>query len=350
MPPVFNGNKIIPGIYMSQENTPVYMLIDGERVRKPGDVQDPKRRYRAIVNCQTGESYFQEFTEEEESQADDQTAQWEAEKPIREAEEKQRALDAEKFRESLVYEDRIVAFLDILGWKEAIKKSRTDSELTKHLGISVNNIAVFSDFLENSRQMIGYDKFMNGLQLTQFSDSILISIRADKDCQRNLLWCLGPIVSQLLNLGLFLRGGIAYGKLIHRGAIAYGPALITAIELEQSAVYPRIVLDQALATTWKQGESYYDGEKLLFCDKSWRKDRDGYSFYDFLQPFMAGHFRDNQHFRLFFENVRPKITNNLDEFRGIPKVLMKYAWLASYFNDVLDEYPDISVEKIHFLN
>ena len=335
---------------MSQETTPVYQIVNGERIRKPGDVRDPNRRYGVVCNVQTGEKYLREFTDDEERQADEEAAKWEAEKPIREAEERRQALEAEKFRESLIYEERVVAFLDILGWKEAIKKSVDDAELTKDLGISVNNISKFSEFLDNTRQMLGNSQFTDDPQLTHFSDSILISVKAGKECQRNLLRSLAPIVSQLLNEGLFVRGGIACGKLIHRGIIAYGPALIKAYELEQSAVYPRIVLDQVLSTIWRQGDCYYNEEKLLFMDKNWRIDKDGFRFYDFLQPFMAGHFDNSPKYietiRLFYEYVRPKIVINLNAYKHDVKVLMKYIWLASYFNEVIAEYTNATLERI----
>lgn len=334
---------------MTQCKMPVYKLVNGELVRKPGDIQDPSRRYGAVVNVQTGESYLREFTEEEERQANENAAKWEAEKPLREAEERQRAEEAEKYRESLVYENRIVAFLDILGWKEAIKKSSKDCELTKHLGVSIKNIETYAQFLDKSRQMFGDSEFCKDQQLTHFSDSILLSVKADKDGQSSLLWILQPIVSQLLNLGLFVRGGIAYGGLIHRNAIAYGPALIKAYELEQTAVYPRIVLEPMLADEWGRGQRYYHDE-LFLTDKTWRRDKDGLSFYDFLQPFMAGHFDKSSHtidgVRVILEQVRPKIIANLSIFKNDPRVSMKYGWLAAYFNEMIDEYPEVTVEKI----
>ena len=59
-------------------------------------------------------------------------------KSQREAIRNRQEEEAKKFRESLIYENRIVAFIDVLGWYNAITKSDNDPELTKDLGVALS--------------------------------------------------------------------------------------------------------------------------------------------------------------------------------------------------------------------
>lgn len=94
----------------------------------------------------------------------------------------------------------------------------------------------------------------------------------------------------------------------------------------------------------------YENRVVFLTDKTWRQDSDGFRFYDFLQPFLAGHFADSsheiQHASSILTNIRPKISAGIQQFSSRPKELMKYGWLVGYFNDVVDEYPETLVEKI----
>ena len=99
---------------MSKPDQPVFKKIDGQLVPIPGNQRDPNRRYGA-VSSRDG-SYLVEFTDKEEIERDEEERRWEAEKPQREAIRNRQEEEAKKFRESLIYENRIVAFIDVLGW------------------------------------------------------------------------------------------------------------------------------------------------------------------------------------------------------------------------------------------
>ncbi len=93
------------------------------------------------------------------------------------------------------------------------------------------------------------------LRTTYFSDNIGASIVIDgldaKQQQRavcQLLRLLAGIqLSYLQEFGILCRGGVALGKCFHNDNVLFGPALVEAYLLEQTASSPRIALSADVA-------------------------------------------------------------------------------------------------------
>lgn len=232
------------------------MTVDGKRVRKPNDVRDPRRRYSQVVAA--GETYLLEFTTEQERERDAEEAAWAAAAPEREREAQLSEERAEQFRSSLIYTPRIVAFLDVLGWESAIERSISDPELTKGLGIALDGLrghVKLAEWMEANAGSNG--PWPRDPQVTQFSDTIFVSLATSgplgDSVETELVATLWSVSFQLIQAGYLVRGAIAHGPLVHKGSVVYGPAPITAHELEKSATFPRIILDDAFATAWLEG-------------------------------------------------------------------------------------------------
>lgn len=227
---------------MTDARPPLFRIVDGERVRIPGDERVPGRRYGNV------DGVLVEFTNEEERQRDEDERIWAEQALQREAEAERQRAEAAKFRESLRYGERVVAFLDVLGWREAISRSRTNADFAQELGVT---LAGLRSHVRQAEWMAEHS-FRDDLQISQFSDSIVISVLAENvwDAQNTILMPLGSIVDQLLEAGLLVRGGICKGLMIHQGGIAYGPALTAAYDLEQAAEFPRVLLDDELIGLW----------------------------------------------------------------------------------------------------
>ena len=248
-----DSDKAVPD--QMQSKLPVYKMVDGARVRAPGDVQDPKRRYGQTSNVQTGETYITEYTDAEEREADAQAATWEAEKPQREAEARRREEEAVQFRNSLRYEQRVVAFLDILGWAAAINASTTSIESTQKLGIAMQGLATHVKMNAWQREHAGPSGWPGDPMITHFSDSLLISFSTGRFTQSAIEMTLMAVIQSLMFQGFIVRGAVCCGPLIHREALAYGPAMVAAYMLEKNeAVVPRIILDHSLASAWSPGQ------------------------------------------------------------------------------------------------
>jgi hypothetical protein len=71
---------------------------------------------------------------------------------------------------------------------------------------------------------------------------------------------------------------------LHRESLVYGPALVRAYDLENNySRVPRVVLDEPIAHVWGPGLRVQTGDgRLLGFRKTWRKDNDGWFFFDYL--------------------------------------------------------------------
>lgn len=325
-------------------NQPVYKIIHGELVRKDGDKRDPARRYRAVGGVDG--TYHVEFTDEEERQRNEDEARWVAEAPQRDFEKKRQQAEAEAFRTSLKYERRLVAFIDILGWSRAVIYSNKSPEQTQKLGLALNAIQQATKQADWMAENSGNSKWPGDLRATHFSDCLVISTENNHSGKSHLISTLGFLSSSLICHGFVLRGGIAFGDIYHQGGMVFGPALIQAYQLESScAIYPRIILEPAIATEWKQGDVILDrdGVQIGQC-QTWRMSSDGFRFFDFLQP-LGGFPGSNLH-HAFLQPFRQLFEEKLNEYQGNKNILPKYLWLVNYFNEVCLEQIGCGIDPI----
>jgi len=139
------------------------------------------------------------------------------------------------------YEDRLVAFIDILGFKDLVADTETDARKLQHLTAAL-------DGLYNRIWQWEADGSYSSFAFTQFSDSIVISALADSTDSFEMLQQLLLGVMELVDdYDILVRGGIARGQLIHDRAMVVGPAMVEAYRLEsKEAIYPRIIIDKVL--------------------------------------------------------------------------------------------------------
>ena len=134
------------------------------------------------------------------------------------------------------YEDRITCFLDLLGFKNHIAAS-TYADGTD----SIEKISALAAAFNSMRQILDTDRPDSrlGNEVTQFSDSVVISFQAATnsgvfDVLLHIMWVQASLVFH----GILCRGGIARGKLVHTSTLLFGPALLDAYALEsQAALY-----------------------------------------------------------------------------------------------------------------
>jgi hypothetical protein len=128
--------------------------------------------------------------------------------------------------------------------------------------------------------------------------------------------------------GFLVRGGIAFGEIHMAPNVAFGPALIEAVELEKEADTPRVLLsDQAVSLQRKVMRSYAEGAAPQRYEMA--VDSDNKVFVDYLH-FWAQEEHDPEVFRHVFKAHRDRTKQGLEH--PSPRVRNKYAWLAAYHN------------------
>jgi hypothetical protein len=166
------------------------------------------------------------------------------------------------------YPEKIVAFIDILGFGELVRRIGDDPALHAKIHSALTNIHHYKKSAERP------DTAQSDLKVSVFSDSIVIS--AETSNFHGVMWTAVHLQCSLLLSGVLLRGGIARGRIVHSSEILYGEGLLNAHRLESKvAIYPRIVIDPSLI------DEVDEGYRRIFL----AQDTDGLWFID---PFSMG--------------------------------------------------------------
>jgi hypothetical protein len=102
------------------------------------------------------------------------------------------------------YADRIVAFIDILGFKSMIAQLSENHVLHKKVHQALTEIGHYKSYSEQN------DTAQADLEVSVFSDCIVIS-KPGRDI-RSVIHTLLHLQAQMLRLGILLRGGISAGR------------------------------------------------------------------------------------------------------------------------------------------
>jgi len=204
----------------------------------------------------------------------------------------------------------IVAYLDILGYKKMVE------------GDSGTNEPIFLPIIEQMLNSLKPLLSEDGLQLRQFSDSIVLSIDYSVINSIKIIRAVSDVQWFMVSNGILIRGGIAIGRHYSNGDIVYSQGLIEAYLLEsQNARVPRVLVDSNLLELilGTAGELKIEEqlENLLVYDTDTR------SFVNYLIGREV-----EQH-----ETVVKKLLKIADVTK--PGLYEKYNWLSQYHNFIL---------------
>ena len=231
------------------------------------------------------------------------------------------------------YPDRVVAFLDILGFRTIVQRLERDLELRVMILGALTKIKRYTNFSEET----GIAPSM--LEVSVFSDSIAIS--AEEDGAREVIWAAIHLQCELLSIGIPLRGGVAKARTFHHDGVLFGQGMIDAYHLESTAaVYPRIVIAPKLAD--EIGTDF----RAMLC----RKDSDGLWFID---PFAMGITPGNAAILLEdgygpHEEALKSIGKRIDQEIGLlsePGHLAKWNWLKNQHRIATDEFAELGMPR-----
>ena len=223
------------------------------------------------------------------------------------------------------YSNRIIAFIDVLGFGTLVESSATaengGAEAIKRISEAI---------LESLDELAWHtSKEVPPFALTQFSDSFVISCESKGPPSRDLLFfsnAVRNVIDSFLRSSLLLRGGITRGLLVHNEKLLFGPAMNRAYFLENEiAQTPRIIVDPELPDL---------GQVVLDFDLA--VDKDGIMYIDY--------FRIS---KMFF--LRPQwwlvIQDYIGKMPKTPKLADKRAWLVEKYNNTIDGFTYASFEK-----
>lgn len=231
------------------------------------------------------------------------------------------------------FEERLVAYIDILGFKDKVEKavsspddaSKLHKALSRILSVKEDNYA--SDSFMEMKSM--------GVEVNTFSDCAVISYPASNP--DNLFFLIMDLIHLQLDLAcqdVLLRGGLTVGPLYHDENIVYGTAMNNAYLMEsRKAVVPRILVDKKAIEEYRN-HFKNDNYSLQDMDSLLRKDADGEYCIDMLHQDQELTDYGTEYYE-WLKRLRAVICQGLSN--PDIKVVMKYRWLKEYFNEVVTD-------------
>ncbi len=155
------------------------------------------------------------------------------------------------------FEDRAVAFIDVLGFKDlvadAAEKEECLAQLSGLVDLLSSAVPTFDATVDKSVAPHLIPKHI------YISDCIILSAPLT-DADRKGYDGLSIVVMRIIQLshyflraGYLIRGGVSVGKVWHTASNIVGPAYQEAFMLEQTAKDPIALLSKAAAKRWNGG-------------------------------------------------------------------------------------------------
>lgn len=255
--------------------------------------------------------------------------------------QKRRPVDVQPTHD--LYEFAIVTFLDILGFSELVK--------TADATIVNSKLKALERFTRPTSIEPTQDPDKNYEPIIlQFSDSVLRIRRTRTKWNRQ--YSVGLLFHELIDLvhaqgelvkdGVLLRGGVSYGQISLSGTRVFGPAFISAYELEaRIALYPRIVVDPILLSEFHKDpllKSAWNApeEEEAYISQLIRRGDDGIWFVDYIRA-IESELDEPEMYPIFLQMHRELIIEGGKRFNGLDSRLSKYLWLAVYHNGRISE-------------
>ncbi|HEU4470310.1 MAG TPA: hypothetical protein VFR58_04440 [Flavisolibacter sp.] len=235
-----------------------------------------------------------------------------------------------------IFQDRAVAFVDVLGFQQKLREFENDVKLkTVEEGeyFVSEKVNEFINTVKHVTSLLDEGNFKYYL----FSDNICITVDylENPDLLISLLFAINELFYSFAQKGYFLRGGIDVGKFVDEKQIALGVPLAKAYIMEsKSAVYPRILISEDLYNLIKENLS--ESKFVQFAGISEDRLIHHNCEFHFLNPFYNVFTKSDK--VKFFKDFREKIRQNLELNKRQEQIQIKYQWLADQYNAFLDLY------------
>jgi len=256
---------------------------------------------------------------------------------------------------NITYAEQYIAFLDVLGFKELVKKDTHCEKISEYFTV-----------IRNVINQLNRIRLKQEIKSIVISDSIILAVhsRAVDDDEiktlRQFCIAIGLIQQQLVLKNLWLRGAVSLGAVHFSQNNVVGPAYIKAYELESKhAIYPRVIIDpevigklfadqvatadELIRVINMEHERYgnWSGNilynKLNFNRQPRGLEMDLPLFVDYLSPI----FQPQQNNAISDEAISQGetiIDNLLSCIYMNVEVYKKYRWVADYILATINEY------------
>ena len=237
--------------------------------------------------------------------------------------------------------NRFVAFLHVLSWKSIVDQTPAGEWLASRLPRTSRELFHQLDASWSEVERIRHDDIAAAeRRYSQAANSFVFSYSAHGIANFMVLSDVATALRRLAQTGLFVRGAVACGPMVHEDNVFYGPALSAAAELESStARHPRVAIDP-VAVNYFFNASQADADPAVYIK---RDTADGLYYIDWMRCPQG---LDMAAVTAFFQAVRNHVVRNLDIYYRQPAIFAELCWLADYFDQSVAARPEFEIRPI----
>jgi hypothetical protein len=241
------------------------------------------------------------------------------------------------------YEDRLVAFIDILGFKNLVGET-VDAKGVENTDKIAHLYESYEIIQQNWSDLQGLSE---SKRVTIFSDCVVVSVKVSETSQ--IFWTLLEIkhlIMQLVWRGILVRGALVRGKLIHDTNKVFGPALVEAYLLESKAAhYPRVILDRSLVKSASEARApdHTIKDEENHIKALLEQDSDGMYYIDYFfkasEELVDSEYEFPEYISSLGEIIRKGLMGSSHQSKADLRV--KFSWMRERYNRMVDSVKPI---------
>ncbi|WP_022821605.1 hypothetical protein [Hymenobacter norwichensis] len=240
------------------------------------------------------------------------------------------------------YETRVVAFIDILGFKNKLQESYTNQAAFNVIHDALTELQEsFNDPMDGDSES-GKKALRIDTQTIQVSDSLIISrLAEERGGIRAMIFDCAYAIHTLIRHGFLCRGAITVGKMYHKGSLMFGEAFVRAYQTEAAEKLPIIKFDQDMYDLAKKhpstGNEEHGEDEVLNLAESCKELSPGVYYLDYFTDYDI-HFGSGEGYAsIQYDSLRNIIVNGLSAGPST-SFYSKYRWAADQFNLSADRF------------
>nr|WP_321460378.1 hypothetical protein [uncultured Cohaesibacter sp.] len=231
------------------------------------------------------------------------------------------------------YEERVIVFIDFLGFKALVDKTKTNQQKLQELLEAMKSL---------KDGMSAEQEFVDSCSFSQFSDCVVLTFKIhEESAVFYLINQLAIICIELIDKGFLLRGAVTVGDLYHDDDYLVGPGMIEAYQLEsQVAKFPRIIIDPSLLEVARDahGQQHTPEYEEKSIKKFLKKDKDGWLYIDYFsfEGVVVSAGMEEEAFSGYIHRIGKLCKDNL-EIRSV-SVFEKTTWILEKYRCAVKEF------------
>jgi hypothetical protein len=239
------------------------------------------------------------------------------------------------------YETRVVAFIDILGFKNSIDKSNSDESEFNRILTSLSELKEFFIRPKDSDDIETDIELNADTQILQVSDCLIISrLIQEQGGIFHMLSDCAFAIHLLISNGFLCRGAIKCGNMYHKGTTLFGQAYIDAYLEEGKEKLPIVKFDKELFEVVREFPSPQNKPivewEVDYIKRDCKKLKNGEYYIDYFTDYenLVG---EEGLTSIHYSKLRNIIVNGLSQSKKM-SVYKKYRWAAKQFNLTAKNY------------